>query len=253
MDSIQLNKLLFERLKKIESKHPEQKILIFLDSLDQLNKLDFNLNWFLKEYPGNTKVVYSTLQNHGEISETLKRKGIEDECFMKIRRLDFETAIKMFNNSMVTENRELANEAQKKVVEELFKNKSTELYPLFVKLVFDISKRWYSFTPIPDEFPELNTINKVIEYIFKTIEEDYGELLVSRCLFYLTLANDESGISDCEMEDVLSLDTELLSHLFKIQKSPIKRFPITLWNRIKLHLQEYITVNEFDETQVNCW
>ena len=94
----------------------------------------------------------------------------------------------------------------------------------------------YSFTPI-----------------FKTIEEDYGELLVQRCLFYLTLANDETGISDCEIEDVLSLDTELLAYVFKIQKSPVLRFPITLWNRIKYRLYEYLTVNEFDETQVNSW
>ena len=142
-DSIQLNKMLFERLKKIAKKYSDQKILIFLDSFDQLNKLDHNLNWFIKEYPENTKVVYSTLTNHGNIIETLKQKGVEEESFLKVSKLDFQTSIKMFNNSMDNNNRELANENQKKVVDTLFSNKSTKLYPFFVKLIFDIAKLWY--------------------------------------------------------------------------------------------------------------
>ena len=84
------------------------------------------------------------------------------------------------------------------------------------------------------------------------MEHDYGYLLVSRCLFYLTIS-DESGISDCEMEEVLTLDDELLKHLFEKQKSPIKRFPITLWNRLKIYLNEYLRFKQVDGTQVYSW
>ena len=89
----------------------------------------------------------------------------------------------------------LLNINQKSAVEELFKkvNESGVLYALYVKLIFDKTKIWYSFTSVPDEFSSLIGINEAIEYIFESIEDDYGHLLVSRCLFYLTL-NNESGM-----------------------------------------------------------
>ena len=39
LDSVQLNKILFNRLKIIEEKFKDERILIFLDSLDQLNRI----------------------------------------------------------------------------------------------------------------------------------------------------------------------------------------------------------------------
>ena len=250
-DSMQLNKLLFDLLRKISKTHPEDKIFIFLDSLDQLNKLDYNLNWFIEKFPSNTRVVYSTLTSDCNIIETLKSKGIREQCFLKLNELDNEIAIKMFSDSITKDGCQLNMQLWNKV-SELFQDESTTLYPFFVKLIFDIAKNWYSFTPVPINLLSLQDIYKAIEFIFESIEDEYGQLLVSKCLFYLTLT-DDSGISDCEMEDVLSLDEELLAYIFQIQKSPNKRFPITLWNRIKLHLTEYITLNEVDETQVYSW
>ena len=70
----------------------------------------------------------------------------------------------------------LLNINQKLAVEELFKkvNESEVLYALYVKLIFDITKIWYSFTSVPDEFSSLIGINEAIEYIFESIEDDYG-------------------------------------------------------------------------------
>ena len=212
------------------------------------------MNWFLKEYPLNTKVIFSTLTNYFDLIETIKIKGIEDDCFVKIDGINFETAQKMLNNTMNQINRVISNANQKSAIDELFKrvNESGELYALYVKLIFDITKSWYSFTSVPVEFSNLLGINETIQYIFESIEDDYGQLLVSKCLFYFTL-NNESGISDCEMEDVLSNDDVLIGYLFEKQKSPNGRFPITLWNRIKFHLKEYITFKLSDETPVHSW
>ena len=202
----------------------------------------------------NTKVIFSTLTNYFDLIETIKIKGIEDDCFVKIDGINFETAQKMLNNTMNQINRVISNANQKSAIDELFKrvNESGELYALYVKLIFDISKSWYSFTSVPVEFSNLLGINETIQYIFESIEDDYGQLLVSKCLFYFTL-NNESGISDCEMEDVLSNDLVLIGYLFEKQKSPNGRFPITLWNRIKFHLKEYITFKLSDETPVHSW
>ena len=42
------------------------------------------------------------------------------------------------------------------------------------KLIFDITKIWYSFTSVPDEISSLIGINEAIEYIFESIEDDYS-------------------------------------------------------------------------------
>ena len=146
------------------------------------------------------------------------------------------------------------SEEQKYAVETLFKRNTNELYPLYIKFIFDITKNWSSFISIEEqiELKECDNINKAIDYIFKAVENDYGQMLVSKCLFYLTLSGD-SGISDNELEDVLSLDDELLEYSFKKQKSPIQRFPIALWHRVKFHLKDYLTLKQVDETQVYSW
>ena len=229
--SVDLNKLLIGRLRIIENRYKGKKILIFIDSLDQLNRLDYDLNWFVKTYPANTKLIYSTLTNYHNIIEVLKAKGLDDDCFLHISKLDYKTSLQMYDNLMSKKERVLARNEQRDAVKALFQNKWTGLYPLYVKLIFDITENWC---------------------FFKTIEDDFGELLVTKCLSYLTLSG-ESGISDNELEAVLSIDEELLSHLFKKQNSPIKKFPITLWNRIKFYLHEYLSFKEVDKTQVYSW
>ena len=84
MDGIQLNKLLINRLEIIESNFADARIFIFIDSIDQLNSKDLNLNWFLKEYLLNAKVVFSTLTNYFDIIEKIKNKGIEENFFFKL-------------------------------------------------------------------------------------------------------------------------------------------------------------------------
>jgi len=227
LDGRNMNINLKKKLQKIQKDFVDERIIIFLDSIDQLNPNDFNLEWILKDYPTNTTIIYSTLTHCGGIIETLMSKGINEH--KSIEKINANEAINIFNYSMDAINR-LVNEKQREAVEMLF-NDSNKLYPLFVKLIFDIAKNWCSFTIISKEFKKCTDINKTIEYIFKQLEEDYGKLLVSRCLFYFTISSD-SGISDNELEQVLSIDDELLEHIINNQKSATRTFPLALWNKI---------------------
>jgi hypothetical protein len=95
----------------------------------------------LKEYPLNTKVIFSTLTNYFDIIETIKIKGIEDDCFVKIDAINYETAKKMPNNSMNQINRVISNANQITAIDEVLKivNEPGGLYPLYVNLIFDIT------------------------------------------------------------------------------------------------------------------
>jgi hypothetical protein len=231
-------------------KCPSEKLIIFLDSVDQLDKNDYNLEWVFKKYPANIKFIVSTLPSHGDILKSFQFLVHSQENYLEVGLLDFDQSISIIKKFLSDSGRKLT-EKQLKIVEDLFHLDETKLYPLYVKLIFDIVSKWTSYTEVTEEFLKCYSIDDCVEYIFETMEQDYGKLLVSRCLFYLT--SSESGISSVELEDVLSLDDELLFEVFEFRTPPIRRFPISLWNRIKNHLNEYIKLKEIDDTQVYCW
>ena len=231
-------------------KNPNEKLIIFLDSVDQLDKNDYNLEWIFKEYPANIKLIFSTLPSHGDILKTFEFLIHNKENYLKVGLLDFDQSMSIIIKFLSESGRKLTNQ-QLKIIEDLFKLDETKLYPLYVKLIFDIISKWNSYSEVTEEFLKCYTIDDCVEYIFETMEQDYGKLLVSRCLFYLT--SSENGISSVELEDVLSLDDELLFEVFEFRTPPIRRFPVSLWNRIRNHLGEYITLKEVDDTQVYFW
>ena len=47
-----------------------------------------------------------------------------------------------------------------------------------------------------------------IDLLFQKVEERHGYLLVAHCLAYITAA--KHGLSESEMEDVVSLDDEVI-------------------------------------------
>ena len=207
----------------------------------------------VKDFPSNAKFVFSTLNNHGNIIENMKRiTAIKEKNYIEIETLDYEKAVSIFGK-LLTSSQKTLTEIQKEEIFKLFR--TADLYPLYVNLVFNIAKNWSSYDKIPKDLENFTVFNKIencIFHIFNNLENDYGKLLVSRCLFYLT-SSDESGISDVELEDVLSLDDELLNHIFEYHLPPIRKFPISLWNRIKYSLKDYITQREIDGVNVNCW
>ncbi len=48
------------------------------------------------------------------------------------------------------------------------------------------------------------------------------------------------GISDEEMEDLLSLDDKLLDDIFQYHKSEIRRVPTHVWQRLKLAMKDLV-------------
>ena len=245
-----MSKVLRTYLNILLQKYPNEKMIIFLDSVDQLNKNDYNLEWVFKKYPANIKLIFSTLASHGDILKNFQFLVHNQENYLEVGLLDFDQSISITKKFLSDLGRKLTDK-QMKIIEDLFKLDETKLYPLYVKLIFDIISKWNSYSEVTEEFLKCYTIDDCVEYIFETMEQDYGKLLVSRCLFYLT--SSENGISSVELEDVLSLDDELLFEVFEFRTPPIRRFPVSLWNRIRNHLGEYITLKEVDDTQVYFW
>ena len=155
----------------------------------------------------------------------------------------------VYNDWLQMKHRSLSD--QQRLFINNFMNEKKEILPLFMKLVFDIISTWHSYDSIDEELKKLNDVDDCIRYLFKRLEIIHNSILFSRSLCYMTACR--SGISQNELEDVLSLDDDVLKSVFQHYIPPVRRLPGILWTRIRNDLDEYIAEKEVDDTPVIYW
>ena len=229
-----------------------RQLIIFLDSIDQLNDENHNLKWFFNKLPKNVKIVYSVLRDFKNIVENLKKKLTKEENIFEIKPITIEEGKNIFSYYMNKSNRKLSDKQQdliNKMIDGLF-----DITPLIIKLIFDIASKWKSSYNVPDEFLKCKTSVDVIKYLLKLIESEKfdNEILFKHFLFYLTLF-EHRGISENVLEDILSIDDDVLSSIFKHHHPPIRRFPMSLIYRIKYELKDCIDIKIIKDSLVMAW
>ncbi|CAF3962519.1 unnamed protein product [Rotaria sordida] len=240
------------------SKIPENEyLIILLDSIDQLETDAYDCQWLPKIFPKNIKCIISTLPEHGNILSNLKiiinydLSLIENTQHLLVFIPPFEasTVDIVFNDWLQTKQRSLSNE-QRLFIRQLMEDR-TEILPLFMKLIFDIISTWHSYDPIDDQLKKLRHVDDCICYLFNHLQKKHNSTLFHRALCYMTACR--SGISQNELEDVLSLDNDVLKSVFQHYIPPVQRLPGILWTRIRNDLDEYITEKEIDDSSVIYW
>lgn len=232
-------------------------LIILLDSLDQLETDAYDCQWLPGLFPHNVKCVVSTLPEHGHILSNLK--GIininpfapDDSEHLLIHVPPFEasTVQTVYNDWLAMKQRSLSDE-QRLFIHELMKDR-TEILPLYMKLIFDIISTWHSYDLIDEGLKKLKTVDDCIRYLFNHLKTVHNSLLFQRAICYMTACRN--GISQNELEDVLSLDDDVLKSVFEHYIPPIRRLPGILWTRIRNDLDEYITEKEADDLPVIYW
>ena len=122
--------------------------------------------------------------------------------------------------------------------------------PLYLKLAFDEALRWKSYTPDSDIQLEQN-VREIIDDLFERLERRHGKILVSHALAYITAS--KNGLTEPELEDLLSLDDEVLNDVYQYWTPPVRRLPPLLWIRIRSDIGDYLIERGADGTQVVFW
>ena len=229
-----------------------RKLLILLDSIDQLDIQNNQLEWFFTILPKNVKIVYSVLKDYKNIFPAIKKVINSYENIYEIRPIKIEEAQKILNSYMKTFDRRLT-ESQQNLINKMIE-RLIDISPLQIKLISNITSKWKSSFEIPNEFLECKNLIDIIKYHLRTIEKNTfdNEILFKRCLFYFTLF-EYRGISENELEDILSIDDEVLTSIFVHHHPPVRRFPMSLWYRIKYELKDFITNKVTDDVAVVAW
>ncbi|CAF4119197.1 unnamed protein product [Adineta steineri] len=239
------------------SKCSEEYLIILLDSIDQLEVDAYDCQWLPELFPTNVKCIVSTLPGHGNILSNLKRiinynsslPNDTEHILVSVPPFEVSTVDIVYTDWLVMKQRSLNNE-QRIFIRELM-GEQTEILPLYMKLIFDIISSWHSYDPIDTELKNLKTVDHCIRYLFDHLKTVHNSILFHRAICYMTACRN--GISQNELEDVLSLDDDVLKSVFEHYIPPIRRLPGILWTRIRNDLDEYITEKEVDNSSVIYW
>ncbi|CAF4641417.1 unnamed protein product [Rotaria sp. Silwood2] len=232
----------------------DEYLIILLDSIDQLETDAYDCQWLPALFPKNVKCIVSAIPDHGNILANLK--GIinynsflpndTEHLLVNVPPFEASTVDIVYNDWLSMKQRSLSDE-QRSFIRDLMKER-TEILPLYMKLVFDIILTWHSYDLIDFELRKLKNVDDCIRYLFNHLTKIHNNILFRRAICYMTACRN--GISQNELEDVLSLDDDVLKSVFQHYIPPIRRLPGILWTRIRNDLDEYITEKEVDDSSV---
>ncbi|XP_037797036.1 NACHT and WD repeat domain-containing protein 2-like [Penaeus monodon] len=231
----------------------QMPLLIYLDSVDQVTgATDANrMSWIPTRLPPNVKIVVSCVSedNDPELSKdyTLLRRMIDNiDNFLEVRALGEDLAMDIIKKWMCTAKRDL-NNYQWRVVSNAISRCSL---PIFVKLVFAEICRWKSYSKPQDTYLASNVMDSIM-MLFSKVEVKHGRLLVFHALAYITAS--KNGLSESELEDLISLDDKVLDDVYQYHMPPVRRIPPLLWTRIRNDLPNYLSDCEADGVSVLNW
>lgn len=230
---------------------PSCPLLLLLDSVDQLSPADgaHNMNWLPKLLPPNVFVAISMLSDGYNGLSVMQSVMPHPECFMAIHPLSTESAGKVLDVWLSSVSRALTCDQRSLVL----KTFASFPRPLFLKLLFDQTCHWKYHAPLDKVVLPID-IRDAIAKLLQRLEVHHGSVLVRRALGYITAA--KNGLTQAELEDVLSLDDEVLADVYQYWNPPdlkMVRLPQLLWKRIGFEISEYLVERQADGRTVLAW
>ncbi|XP_076472592.1 NACHT domain- and WD repeat-containing protein 1-like [Babylonia areolata] len=225
-------------------------VTLLLDSLDQLDPghSSRQLAWLPTLLPRHVRVLVSTLpEAHYQVFPTLQAMYEGDTSnFYEIPTLDDNDVSGILDQWLAAAQRGLSAN-QRELVLKAFK--ACPL-PLFLKLSFDAAVKWSSYS-LPERTVLQSTVRESINVMFAELERAHGKTLVSHALAYLTLSR--GGLTEAELEDILSCDDDVLNDVYMYWTPPVRRLPPLLLVRIKADLGQYLVDRGADGVGVFFW
>eukprot|EP00043_Microstomoeca_roanoka_P007886 m.76209 g.76209 ORF g.76209 m.76209 type:complete len:1687 (-) comp14015_c0_seq1:148-5208(-) len=208
-------------------------IVLVIDSLDQLNDEDQGrkLEWLpLTQLPKHCAIIVSSLPDVGGCWNVLKGV-ISHDHQQQVLQISADDAKDILDAWLTQAGRTLSS-PQRQVMLTAYQKCPT---PLYLKICTDyFALRWSHTTVVdPSFFPP--SVPALLEKVFDDLETTHGKETVRAALGYISAA--KSGLSDNEMEDLLSLNDVVLDEIYEWWEPPIRRVPPLIWARIVTDLE----------------
>eukprot|EP01041_Mallomonas_annulata_P007076 gene7076-14390_t len=233
-----------------------EKVVLFLDSIDQLSVLFKALDKVSGWIPGlefnlpvHCRVVISTLPTElgrdlvGQLRHVQGAVQFEEVSALSSDCIH-EAITEMFNcippKGTLIPTKRILTDTNKDLLVRLFEENPS---PLFLTVAMDIVSKWPSYlTPEQTAVPLLEAaksgVRGLINMIFSQLDDTHGKLLVDKVLGAITASRE--GMSRSELEDLVSCDDVVLDDIFEWWTPPIRRIPPMLVERILSDLGDFV-------------
>nr|XP_006819758.1 PREDICTED: leucine-rich repeat and WD repeat-containing protein KIAA1239-like [Saccoglossus kowalevskii] len=241
---------LIQRLPRTLSQASEERpLVIILDSIDDAKtfRTSRRLSWLPIRLPHHVKVILTvSVEDKSRSLAELQDYLTDSSCFIGIPRLTEGEISELTRRLLVASNRTL--KAQQWSI--LLTACGRSPYPLFATLATHQSSKWKSYTKFQEAWLGF-TVKELVQSVFEKLEDTFGKCLVSHVLGYITVSR--YGLSENELEDIMSCDDEVLNDLYEDCFPPVRRIPSLLWLRIREKLSVYFTERTIDNVVVTSW
>lgn len=225
------------------------RVVIFLDSLEKLIP-EYNahyLSWLPTNINANIKIIVSVHPTKHKILDRLRDEIVKDLSYMiGVTQMVQKDAEGLLQYTLGLHGRRLTS-----IQQNVFMSKFSECsLAMFVQLMIHRAKCIKSYETTKIEDVPCN-IDQAINKLFDELEAKHSRVLVGRALGYLVAS--VTGLSDCEMEDLLSLDDDVLNSVFIGYHPPVRRIPFEKWLKLKADIEPFLTHREADGITVYLW
>ncbi len=247
---VSLREKLLNILRKSFERNSVKKHYILIDGVDILCQQDPNFNFLITNLPKNTKIVYSVNTETICLNDSIKLAITNSYTnYFKIKPYDLDTAKDVLMNWTFKFNRRL-RENQMAEIQNCYE-KTQSVQPFHLRLLYSECLNWSSSFKPDIEFRYCLNAKDTIRFVFEKLEKAFGKVLFARLVFYLAIF--KSGISESELDDLLTIDDSVMYEIMCNYDSLFKRFPMYLWIHIKYELKDFFIENEFDNTILTSW
>jgi NACHT domain- and WD repeat-containing protein len=181
------------------------RVVVLVDAVDQLDNSDNGklIEWLPRTLPEKVRVIVSCLPNkEGTAAKLTEMAG----DVLEIAPLSFQDGEEILH-AWLSEAKRRVTDPQRAAVMASFEKCPT---PLFLRLAFEQARSWHSYDPIV-ELPTSH--DSLVSNLMREMELRHGAALVSRAVCAVAMARD--GLSVSELEDVISLDDNVLKDVFE--------------------------------------
>lgn len=234
----EIEKFELEILNKLES--IQEDVVIFIDSIDQLNS-NSNIDWLSNLLPNNLKIVISVLndKNYEDDSEYFKKIKNRFNNFLEIKAIDEMNINKeILINLLKIENRKI-QAFQLDYIDKIYENINS---PFYLKIISQEVKYW---TDKKDDLNLPNSKDKAVhEFLNNLIKKrHHNKLLVEKFFGYIYAS--QFNLDESTLYNILSNDEELLESINnKYHKKYENTLPLAVWSRFYHDISFFVKEDE---------
>lgn len=214
-------------------------LILCFDALDQLSDADAgrSLSWLPVQLPPGIRVVVSAMT--GECERALAAK-LPPSHLRTLEPMPASEGAQLLDLWLQGAGRALTDLQRQGVLDRFVESDGS---PLYLKLAFEEARRWRSWDGAGRLRPG---VGGIIQDLLERLSRDHGAMIVARGLAYLAAARH--GLSEDELIDILSSDTEVFADFIARahHTPPEPRLPVVVWSRLYFDIEPYLSERAAD-------